>query len=138
MGQYSEKEIAGFEAKDLRISKIAILKSLIESGRNCNEIVEENKEIADKYIDYLYGVKPDVCNIKVVSTEIDWKSEAALVDVPVPTTENIKILRLIMDEYKKANGEVEISPNNLLSKVYKAYGKYPTNKSSVNVVLGKL
>ena len=130
---YSEKEIKAFEAKDLRINRVALLKSLIESGRNTNENVEENKEIADKYVKYIYGLEV-VCNDKK-EAEIDWKSEAESMGVPIPTPENIKILRLVMDEYKKVKGGVKIAPNTLLNTIYKARNKYPTNVSSVSLVL---
>ena len=134
MSNYSREEIAGFEAKDLRISKIAILKSLIESGGNGNAEVEENCKIVDKYVSYIYGVKPVVCSDKAVAG-VDWKAEAEAKEVPIPTPENIKILNLIRDEYKKVNGGAEILPGELLNKIWLARGKYPTKKSSVSLVL---
>lgn len=135
---YSKEEIAGFEAKDLRISKLAILKSLIEK-LDMEVVCEVNKicELTDKYVDFVYnGVKPVVCSDEVTSTnEIDWMKEAETVSVPIPTPENIKILRLVMDEYKQNVSAEGVEPGKLLSIIYKARGKYPTKVSSVPLVL---
>lgn len=144
---YTKEEVQKFEAKDKRISKLAILKSLIEK-LPLEVVYEVNKicELTDKYVDFVYnGAKPVVCSDEVTSSvktsvksdTIDWKKEAAYGSVPVPTPENIKILRLVMDEYKQTviGKGVEINPAALLSTIYKARGKYPTKCSSVPLVL---
>ena len=145
MNNYSKEEIKSFEAKDLRITKIAILKSLIESGGNGNgdAEIEENCKIIDKYVNYIYGVKPVVCSDEVTSSvqtsvksdTIDWKKEAEAGEVPIPTPENIKILRLVMDEYKQNVSVEGIKPSKLLAAIYITRGKYPINESSVPLVL---
>lgn len=132
---YSDDDKKSFAAKDLRISKLAILKSLIEK-LPAEEIYEESKvcSLADKYIDYVYsGVKPVVCSDEAVA-KIDWKIVAESVSVPIPTTDNIKVFNLIIDEYKKES-KMGIAPDLLLKTIFKARGKYPTKKSSVLLVL---
>ena len=137
---YAESEKQEFRDKDLRITGVAIIKSLIESGRNSANEIKENCEITGQYVNYLYGElkrdkkdQPVVCSDKAV-LEVDWKQEAESMDVPIPTKENIKVLLSIMEEYKKYS-VVEISPNNLLATIYKAYNKYPTNKASTSKIL---
>ena len=135
---YSKEEVAAFAAKDRRISKLAILKSLIEK-LPLEVVYEVNKicELTDKYVDYVYnGVKPVVCSDEVTSpNEIDWKKEAETVNVPIPTPENIKILCLVMDEYKQNVSAEGVEPSWLLSTIHNDRGKYPTKKSSVPLVL---
>jgi len=145
---YSEEDKAAFAAKDKRISELAILKSLIEK-LPLEVVYEVNKicELTDKYVDYVYNgvMREQTCEKSATAivcgdgttSEIDWIKEAETVSVPIPTPENIKILRLVMDEYKQTviGKGIKICPSYLLSTIYKARGKYPTKKSSVPLVL---
>lgn len=135
---YSKEEIAGFELKDRRISKLAILKSLIERV-SLEEIYETNKvcELADKYITYVYnGVKPAVCNSEVVA-ETSWEEVAKRINVTIPNETNIKVLNVLIDKYKN-KFKVGVNKATLLSHIVKAHGKYPTNLNSVEVVLKQI
>jgi hypothetical protein len=138
---YSKEDIKKFDEKDLRISKIAILKSLIESGRNSADEVNENCVLAEQYVNYLYSEltcekkdEPVACSDKVVR-DINWKQEAESMDVPVPNEKNIEVLLSIIEGYKEKHGGAKVTPNNLLATIYKAYNKYPTNKASTSKIL---
>jgi len=146
MGQYSQEEIKGFNEKDLRINRVAILKSLLESGRNNEEQIKENCEMANAYVDFVYNGLPDagvgdgqsVEVLVVPDTEessIDWKGLATDNKLAVP--DNIKVLDRLWDEYKKEYG-VGSNPAKLLSDVYDAYHKYPTKMDSIKTVLTKI
>lgn len=140
MANYSKEEIESFEKKDLRINRVAILKSLIESGKvGVNEVLE-NCQIAEQYVEFIYNGLPCEKEKKQETKikEIDWEEEAKLMEVPIPTVQNIKVLTAIKAEFKKRSGGVEICPNHLLDQVYKKFGKYPTSVSSVETVLKSL
>ncbi|MBE3037083.1 MAG: hypothetical protein IMZ70_08410 [Candidatus Atribacteria bacterium] len=146
MGQYSSEEVKAFDKKDLRINRVAILKSLLESGRNNEEQIKENCEMANAYVEFVYNGLPDVGvdigqSVKVlvvpdtVECTIDWKVVATDNKLAVP--ENIKVLDRLWDEYKKEYG-VGSNPAKLLSDVYGAYHKYPTKMDSIETVLTKI
>lgn len=134
---YTKEEIAGFEAKDLRISKLAITKSLIDK-LPLEDVYDETKvtELADKYVDYIYGVKPAVCSSKV-EAEVSWVVVAKAINIAIPNEVNVKILDVLMSKYKnkfKAN----IAKSTILCHIIKAHGKYPTNTKSVELILKQI
>ena len=147
MGQYSAEEIKGFNEKDLRINRVAICKSLIESGRNKSNEVKENCEMANAYVEFVYNglsdagvgdghgdLIPVVSNTPEEST-VDWIGLAKDNKLAVP--DNIKVLDRLWDEYKKEYG-VGSNPTKLLSDVYGAYHKYPTKMDSIKTVLKRI
>lgn len=138
MGNYSKEEIKGFEEKDKRISKLALLKSLIEK-LSVEEIYDTKTifELADKYVDYVYDrVKPAVCSSKAVA-EISWEEVAKEINVTIPNETNIKVLNVLMDEYK-TKFKVGVNKATLLSHIIKAHGKYPTNLNSISLILEQI
>ena len=144
MANYSKEEVAAFNAKDKRINRIAMLKSLIESGRNKSNEVKENCEMANVYVEFVYNGLPDagvgdrqsVKELVVPDTStIDWIGLAKDNKLAVP--DNIKVLDRLWDEYKKEYG-VGSNPVKLLSDVYSAYHKYPTKMDSIKTVLKRI
>jgi len=144
MGNYSKEEVQAFNDKDLRINRVAILKSLLESGRSENDQIEENCEMANAYVDFVYNGLPDagvgdrqsVKELVVPDTStIDWIGLAKDNKLAVP--DNIKVFDRLWDEYKKEYG-VGSNPAKLLSDVYSAFHKYPTKMDSIKTVLTKI
>lgn len=137
MSNYSKEEIKSFEQKDLRISKLAILKSLIEK---CDvEAVNEVKPICDltsEYINYVYGVSVS-CVADGKETTIQWGQIAEGLNLAIPNAINIKMLNLLIDEYKKAN-KASANPSVVLNHVISRFGKYPTKSGGVLKVLESL
>jgi len=144
MGQYSAEEIVAFNEKDLRINRVAICKSLIESGRNKSNEVKENCEMANAYVEFVYNGLPDAGvgdrqSVKALvvpdTSTIDWIGLAKDNKLAVP--DNVKVLDRLWDEYKKEYG-VGSNPAKLLSDVYSAFHKYPTKMDSIKTVLTKI
>ena len=146
---YSKGEIAGFEAKDLRITKIAVCKSLIEK-LSVEEINDTEKvfELADKYVDYIYGnvdkgiesgTVSDLSKKSDSSVErCDFATIASMNKLPIPTEKEIVILTELYHEYKNLipkEQASEINSAGLCSEVIKAFGKYPSIKNSIEKVL---
>ena len=135
MPNYSKDEIEAFNKKDLRINRTAILKSLIESGRNTADEVKENCELANKYVDFIYnGVKPTTVSSKAVA-EVSWEEVAKGLNITIPNEINVKVLNVLTDKYK-TKFKVGVNKATLLSHITKAHGKYPTNLNSVELILG--
>jgi len=134
---YSKEEIKSFEAKDLRISKLAIIKSLIE--KLDVEVVNEVNEIiclADKYIDYVYSEKKEIkVNLEdEKEVEISWVQIAEGLNLAIPNAINIKMLDAVSDEYNKAH-KASINPSELLSYIMTKFGRYPSKQQNVDKVL---
>lgn len=130
---YSKEEVAAFAAKDRRISKLAILRDLItkmdlEEVRN----VEPITELADKYVDYVYGVVSN--DVVTPSNEIDWEAEAKALSITIPKRDEVKILYQILDKYKCEKG-VELNVANLLKTIISTFGRYPTKQSGIDKVI---
>ena len=142
---YSKEEVAEFKAKDLRISKLAIVKSLIEK-LPLEEIYEVNKveELVEKYIDYTYAKRKETTkrgqvasvgdNTKLVPT---WEQAAIGLNLATPNATNIKILNQIFDEYKTAS-KASANPADILACCIYKFGTYPTKSSSVEKVVKQL
>ena len=137
MGQYTDKEIKSFEDKDRRINRCAMLKSLIEN-LSVEEVHETEKvcELADKYVNWIYGVKSPVCNSEAVA-EVSWEEVAKEINITIPDKTNIKVLNILIDEYKN-KFKVGVNKAILLSHIIKAHGKYPTNTKSVELILKQI
>jgi hypothetical protein len=135
---YTKEEIEGFEKKDKRINRVAVLKSLIESGRNSANEIKENCEIADQYVIYIYkGLQNSEGKEKGSSSEPDWPEIAKELSLAIPNQINIKVLDALWDEYKSIY-KVSANPAILLGFIWDTYYKYPTNKSSIQTVLKDL
>ena len=140
---YSDAEIQEFRSKDLRISRLAILKSLIES---CSEEdvydVQKVTELAEKYIDYVYaersakrGSVGDVAdNVKHTP---NWEQLAIGLNLATPNATNIKILNQVLDEYKTAH-KASANPKDVLVCCIDRYGTYPTKSSSAEKIVKQL
>lgn len=136
---YTKEEIENFEKKDLRINRVALLKSLFESGILSWEELHEVEAVSivvEQYINYVYnGVKPTTCGSEA-ETEVNWEEVAKKFGVQIPTKQNIKILNLILDECKKNDRVIE--PSTLMAHIINQFHKYPTSDKSVSVVLETL
>lgn len=140
---YSEEEKQEFREKDKRINRVAILKSLIESGKVVVNEVSENCFLAEQYVEYIYNGLPCEKEIKEAKQEpkkeeIDWTDIAKKLSIPTLTIQNIKVLTAVISEYKKINSGAVIRPSELLDVVYRKFGKYPTSMSSVETILKTL
>ena len=139
---YSSEEIAGFKAKDLRISKVAILKSLIEkcSEEDVHE-VKKIVELAEEYINYVYAERStkrgSVGCVADSETTVNWVCLAEGLNFAKPNTVNIKILNEVFNEYKQVN-KANANPSDILTHIFSRFGKYPNNLSSVKVILESL
>jgi len=136
---YTKEEVAAFEAKDLRINKVAVIKSLIESGRNSANEVKENCMMVEQYVKYIYEVPEENGKLeKDTAKEVKWSD--AIVQ---PTENEIKILDAIWSEYEKDcyNG-IEMakyaSRHTLCKLIIDIFGKYPTNKNSISKVMKQI
>ena len=146
---YSKEEIKAFAQKDLRISKLAIVKSLIEK-LPLEEIYEVNKveKLAERYVDYIYAerkettkrgqAKPtsyaDVASVGDNTEGTKWEQIAKGLNLAIPNSQNIKILNQVTDEYKKAY-KASANPDDILVHIINTFGKYPHNPESVEKVV---
>ena len=145
MAQYSRDEIKGFEEKDLRISKLAILKSLIEKLPE-KEVYNTICvcELAEQYIDYVYE-KKQVARSDKVATDIygekppidSWEQAAKMRHYVIPNETNIKVLNLFVDKYEK-KFRTSVSKDAVLSHIIIGHGTYPTKSKSVELILSKI
>ena len=138
---YSKEEIKAFAEKDLRISKLAIIKSLIEK---CSEedVYEVCKitDLAKKYIDYVYEERKEttkrgqVASVGDNTEGIKWEQIAKGLNLAIPNSQNVKILNQVTDEYKKAY-KASANPSDILVHIINTFGKYPHNPESVGKVV---
>ena len=149
---YSEKEIKSFAEKDLRISKLAIVKSLIEK-LPLEDVEKAHKitELSEKYVDYVYkerkettkrGQAKPTSSAQVASVGDDtkgtkWEQIALGLNLAIPNSQNIKILNQVADEYKKAT-KASANPKDILVHIMGTFGKYPHNPESVSKVVESL
>jgi len=132
---YTKDEIQAFAEKDMRISKLAIVKSLIEKLplEDVNGVTKVT-ELSEKYVDYVYKER----GTKGGNTEqIEWEQIALGLNLAIPNSQNIKILNQIADEYKKAT-KASANPKNILVHIINTFGKYPTKTESVRKVVESL
>ena len=145
---YSDVDKQEFRNKDLRISKLAIVKSLIEK---CSEEdvyeVERITELAEKYIDYVYEERRNKserkdatkrgqtgCVASNTKHEPNWEQVAIGLNFAIPNSQNIKILNRVADEYKKAY-KANANPKDILVHIMSAFGKYPHNPESASKIV---
>ena len=137
MSTYSKEEIEGFEKKDLRINRVAILKSLIESGKVGVNEVKENCELAEQYVNFVYnGLQCKTETKQLISNAlmVYWIQIARELNIPEPNETNIKILDILWVRYSK-EFKLSANPSILLGFIWDKWGKYPTTKESVETVL---
>ena len=162
-GNYDKDDIARFEAKDYRISKmnclnratdlIIAMESALE-GFSVDKCTNRAIEIADIFMDYLYSDSvPNVntgdncgcdCTHNKDSTnnhadKVDDKDTKSGKDYPVPTTAQVNVMVEIAKQFTDAcefNEKVDFDA--LTKAIYDEFGKYPANKNSINVVLGRI
>ena len=144
---YSKEEIKAFAEKDLRITKLAIEKSLIEK-LPLEDVYGVTKvtELVEKYVDYTYEERRDkperkeatkrgqVASVGDNAERIDWEQIAIGLNLAIPTSQNIKILNQVVDEYKKAY-KASANPKDILVHILNTFGKYPHNPESVSKVV---
>ena len=140
---YTKDEIKAFADKDLRISKLAITKSLIEKSEDIYD-VEKVTELVEKYIDYVYEERRDntECSAKRGDADCkisdakptDWEQIAIGLNLATPNATNIKILNQVADEYKKAN-KASANPKDILVHIFNTFGRYPAKTESVSKIV---
>lgn len=143
MSKYSPEEIAEFKAKELRIVREAMLKSLIEKlPLEDVYAVEKVTELAEKYVDYVYLERSKEGHVSSVTgnakLNCGWAEVAEGLNLAIPDSQNIKILNLIIDEYKQANKASANPKADILTHIINTFGTYPTNTKSVEKVVQSL
>lgn len=144
---YTKEEIAAFDAKDKRINRVAICKSLIESKTfTKEEILNETEKIfavAERFVTYVYnGVNND--GKKEEIEEINtWVKVAQLKNLIVPTDIQQDILDKLWEEYKSVCPKQELknlSRAALLESILlmSSTGTYPSKDESIKVVLQRI
>ena len=134
---YSKEEIKSFEAKDLRISKLAIIKKLIEK-LDIEEVQEPENTVfplVNKYVNYVYEEKENEVKMEdKKEVSISWVQTAEGLSLAIPDATNIKMLDMLSREYNKAH-KASINPSDLLSFIMTKFGRYPTKQQNVVKVL---
>jgi len=133
---YSDDEIAAFAAKDLRITKLAIQKELIRKldMEDVREPEDTLFELCDKYVKYTYEPIKETNLEDEKEMKISWVQIAEGLSLAIPDATNIKMLDVIVDEYKKAH-KASINPSELLSYITTKFGRYPSKQQNVDKVL---
>jgi hypothetical protein len=148
---YTPEEIKQFEAKDKRINRAAMLKSLIEGlGASSSayqsyvsDITDrlfraELMEAADDFVEYIYkdtnGDKPKSANLEPDENVYSKPTDG----VPKPTPEQDEILGDIIQKYYAQDPSNAINEDKLKQAVITEFGKYPTNPASVDVVVDRI
>jgi len=142
---YTEKEVKAFAEKDLRISKLAVTKSLIEK-LPLEDVydVEKITELAENYIDYIYAERRDAtkrgsvgCVADSTKHKPNWEQLAIGLNLAIPNATNVKILNQVIDEYNKAH-KASANPNDILVHILSTFGRYPAKTESVKKIVQSL
>lgn len=148
MANYTKDEIKSFAEKDLRISKLAITKSVIEKSEDIYD-VQKVTELVEKYIDYIYEERRDNTERSAKRGQVgcvaspaklscpEWEQIAIGLNLAIPNSQNIKILSQVCDEYNKAT-KASANPKDVLVYIINTFGKYPTKTESVSKVVQSL
>jgi hypothetical protein len=138
---YTKEEVKAFAEKDLRISKLAIVKSLIEKLPLEDAYdVQKITDLAEKYIDYVYEERREATKrgqVGCVASDtegVKWEQIAEGLNLAKPNSQNIKMLNLLLDEYKKAY-KASANPSTILVHIINTFGEYPTKTKSVETVV---
>ena len=134
---YTKEEIQGFKEKDLRISKLAILKSLIEKCdlEDVNEVLPITGRV-DRYMEYINGVTGGC--VATSEEVVDWGEIAVGLNLAIPNATNIKMLNVLLDEHKKAGKKASANPSDILTHIINRFGQLPTKLESVKKILETL
>ena len=139
---WTKEEIKSFAEKDLRISKLAITKSLIEKSEDIYD-VQKVTDLVEKYIDYVYEERKEttkrgqVASVGDNTEGTEWEQIAKGLNLAIPNSQNIKMLNLLLDEYKKAY-KASANPSDILVHIINTFGEYPTKTKSVETVVKSL
>ena len=138
MSNYSKEEIRAFAEKDMRISKLAMVKSLIEK-LDLEDVYEVDKVtmLAEKYVDYVYAKRGQVVNVSDSTKQVDWEQIAIGLNLASPNSQNIKILNCVFNEYKKAH-KASANPKDILVHITDKFGRYPAKTESVKKIVESL
>ena len=136
--------MAHSKEEGLIISKLAIVKSLIEQ-RKMEDIYDVQKitDLAEKYVDYVYEKRKETTKRGQVASVGDntegtkWEQIAEGLNLAIPNSQNIKMLNLLLDEYKKAY-KASANPSDILVHIINTFGEYPTKTKSVETVVKSL
>lgn len=140
---WTKEEIVAFKEKDMRISKLAIIKSLIEKLSE-EDVCEVQKviKLTEEYVNYVYterSTKGDAvgCVADPTKHKPNWEQLAIGLNLAIPNSQNIKILNQILDEYKTAS-KASANPKDVLNCCIEKFGTYPTKTESVSKVVKQL
>lgn len=136
---YSDSEIKAFAEKDLRISKLAITKSLIEK-LPLEDVYDVKKvtDLTDKYINHVYLKRGEAgCVSSVTKHEVNWEQIAVGLNLAIPDSQNVKMLNHLIDEHNKAT-KASANPKDILTHIINVFGQYPTKIESVTKVIESL
>jgi hypothetical protein len=149
---YTPEEIKQFEAKDKRINRAAMLKSLIEglgaSGNAYKSYVGDIsdpvfrgklKDAAEDFVDYIYGgtETPPTGENPAINKPKPYQGYTH--SLPEPTREQVEILKQVIVKYYDTgyNGD-SINVDRLKQAILTEFGKYPTNPASVDVIVDRI
>ncbi len=141
---WTKDEIKSFGEKDLRISKLAIVKSLIDK-LSLEDVygVKKITELSKKYINYVYAERRDVserstkrgkADCVISSAEPEWEQIAIGLNLAIPNSQNVKILNQVLDEYKNAY-KASANPTDILGHIMNTFGRYPEKTESVKKIV---
>lgn len=144
MAKYSEAEKKAFREKDLRISKLSLLKVCIDKVSDLEELddkKDEIKSIVSDFLDFVYKNGSTV-GVPQPTDSIDWPKIAEGLDFAAPNETNIKVLNDILSEYKKESQKANDNPSAAAAEILqwsmKHYHRYPTRKASGKQVIDNL
>lgn len=134
---YSKDEIDAFNKKDKRISRLSILRDVLPKfDLEGIENVQEITELAEKYVNYVYNGVIGGGAI-AMPEQTDWDKLSENLNLRLPKGIEVKMLNLIVDEYKNSTGE-NVNPINVIQLVMDRFGTYPTKQASVEKVINIL
>jgi len=141
---YSKEEVIAFEKKDLRITRIAMVKSLIETNKHVptKDEAQNIKELAEEFTKYVYSGFDDGEDSSELPKPIDWQSLARGQAIEVPQVGSLPVLDAIWCEYKSQcetpEQVAQLSPALLCKTVFEEFGSYPKNTASVGEVVSSI
>jgi hypothetical protein len=135
--QYSKEDKEAFKKKDKLNARQSALKAASVNNEGSQKPTNEILDEAKVYYDWLY---PDKDKLPINSSGV-WDKIAEGLNLAIPNKENVKVLNLLLSEYKKLN-KASANPSALateiLQHIMSQFGKYPTVEGSVGLILDGL
>jgi len=154
MPKYSKEEVEAFKKKDQLNARQSALKAASINNEGGQKPAKSIIKEAELYYDWLYPKdKEDVdneipTNTSGVAGDKDgndcseagqpcWAEIAEELNLAIPNEENVKILNLLINEYKQTK-KASANPSTILTHIIRSFGRYPTKMESVGVILNSL